>query len=41
MKAKNWIKIKDLSRSITKIADDYDESYMKIKSNSDDELHLN
>ena len=26
-----WIKIRDLIRSITKILDDYDEKYMKIK----------
>ena len=36
-----WIKIKDLIRSITKNSDDYDEKYMKIKFNSDDELPLN
>ena len=37
------IKIRDLIRSITKNSDDYDydEKYMKIKFNSDDELHLN
>ena len=37
------IKIKDLIRSITKNSDDfdYDEKYMKIKFNSDDELPLN
>ena len=34
-------KIRDLSRSITKHSDDYDENYMKIKFNSDDELPLN
>ena len=28
-------------RSITKNSDDYDEKYMKIKFNSDDELLLN
>ena len=28
-------------RSITKNSDDYDEKYMKIKFNSDDELPLN
>ena len=27
--------------SITKTSDDYDEKYMKIKFNSDDELPLN
>ena len=36
-----WIKIRDLIRSITKTSDDYDEKYMKIKFNSDDELPLN
>ena len=36
-----WSKIRDLNRSITKISDDYDETYMKIKLNSDDELPLN
>ena len=36
-----WIKIRDLIRSITKILDDYDEKYMKIKSRSDEELPLN
>ena len=36
-----WSKIRDLIRSITKISDDYDEKYMKIKLNSDDELPLN
>ena len=35
-----WIKIRDLIRS-TKDSDDYDEKYMKIKFNSDDELPLN
>ena len=35
-----WIKIRDLIRSITKNSDDYDEKYMKIKFNSDDELPL-
>ena len=34
-------KIRDLFRSITKKSDDYVESYMKIKFNSDDELSLN
>ena len=40
---KNWIKIRDLIRSITKNSDDYDydEKYMKIKLNSDDGLPLN
>ena len=36
-----WSKIKDLIRSITKNSDDYNEKYMKIKFNSDDELSLN
>ena len=34
-------KIRDLSRLITKISDDYDEKYMKIKFDSDVELPLN
>ena len=34
-------KIRDLIRSITKNADDYDEKYMKTKFNLDDELYLN
>ena len=36
-----FIKIRDLIRSITKNSDNYDEKYMKIKFNSDDELSLN
>ena len=36
-----WSKIRDLIRPINKHADDYDEKYMKIKFNSDDELPLN
>ena len=36
-----WSKIRDLIRSITKNSDDYDQTYMKIKFNSDDELPLN
>ena len=36
-----WIKIRDLIRSITKNADDYDEKHMKVKFNSDDKLPLN
>ena len=36
-----WIKIRDLIRSITKNSDDYDEKYMKIKFDSDDEVPLN
>ena len=35
-----WIKIRDLIRSITKNSNDYDEKYMKIKFNSDNELPL-
>ena len=38
---KLWSKIKELIRSITKNSHDYDESYMKIKFNLDDELPLN
>ena len=34
-------KIRDLIRSITKNSGDYNEKYMKIKFNSDDELPLN
>ena len=37
----HWIKITDLIRSITKIYDAYDEKYVKIKFNSDNELSLN
>ena len=36
-----WSKIRDLIRSITKNSDDYDQTYMKIKFNSDGELPLN
>ena len=36
-----WSKIRDLIRSVTKTPDDYDEKYMKIDFNSDDELPLN
>ena len=36
-----WSKIKDLIRSITKNSDDYDEKYMKINFDSDDDLTLN
>ena len=36
-----WSKIRDLIRSITKNSDDYDEKYMKIKFDSDDNLPLN
>ena len=34
-------KYEELIRSITKNSDDYDKKYLKIKLNSDDELHLN
>ena len=33
-------KIRDLIRLITKNSDNYDEKYMKIKFNSDDDLLL-
>ena len=36
-----WDKIKDLISSITNNSGDYDEKYMKIKFNSDDNLPLN
>ena len=36
-----WSKIKDLISLITRNSDDYDDKYMKIKFNSDDELPLN
>ena len=36
-----WSKITDLISSITKNSDDYDEKYMKIKLDSDDDLLLN
>ena len=35
-----WNKMRDLIRSVTKNSDYYDEKYMKIKFNSDDDLHL-
>ena len=38
---KLWSKIRNLIRSMTKNSDDYDENYMKIKFNLDDELPLN
>ena len=38
---KLWIKVSGLIRSKTKNSDDFDEKYMKIKFNSDDELPLN
>ena len=36
-----WSKIRVLIKSITKNSDNYDEKYMKIKFNSNDELSLN
>ena len=36
-----WSKIKHLIRSITKIFDDYDEKYMKVKFNSFGKLPVN
>ena len=36
-----WSKIKDLINSVTKNSDDYDERYMKIKFDLDDEFPLN
>ena len=36
-----WIKIRDIIRSITKGLDYYDEKYMKIKFDSDDNSPLN
>ena len=36
-----WRKIKDLISSVTKDSDEYEEKYVKIKFNSDDELPLN
>ena len=36
-----WSKINDLIRSITKNSNDYDEKYMKIKLDSDEEFPLN
>ena len=35
------IKIRDLTRSITKNLDEFHEKYMKIKFNSDEKLSLN
>ena len=35
---KLWIRIRDLIRLITKTSDDYNEKYMKIKFNLDDEF---
>ena len=36
-----WNRIRNLIRAITKNSDDYDEKYMKIKFNWDDDLTLN
>ena len=36
-----WSKIRYLTRSMTKITDDYDEKDMKTKLNSDEKPHLN
>ena len=36
-----WSKIRAFIRSITKSSDEYDEKYMKIKFNWDEELPLN
>ena len=36
-----WIKIRDLTGSITKNSDYYDEKYTKIKFNLDNDLPLN
>ena len=38
---KLWSKISNLIRSMTENSDDYDENYMKIKFNLDDELPQN
>ena len=38
---KPWSKIRDLIRSITKNAGDYDEKYVKIKFDLDNDLPLN
>ena len=35
-----WDKIKDLIRSTTNISGDYDEKYIKIQFNSDDNVPL-
>ena len=37
---KLWTKVKGLIRSISNNSDNYDEEYMKIKFNSDDDLPL-
>ena len=36
-----WSKVRDLIMSITKNSDEYEETYMKRKFNSDDKLPLN
>ena len=36
-----WNKIRDIISSITNNSDNYDEKYIKIKFNSDDDLPLN
>ena len=36
-----WIKNRDLIRPVTKKLDDYDEKYMKIKFETNDNLPLN
>ena len=36
-----WSKIRYIIRSMTKNSNDYDEKYMKVKFNLDDELPLN
>ena len=36
-----WSKIRDLFKLVTKKSKDYNEKYMKIKFNSDDELPIN
>ena len=41
MYEKLWSKIRDLIRSITTNSNGYDQKYMNIKFDSDDELPLN
>ena len=38
---RKWVKISNLIRSVTKKLDNYDEEYMKIKFDLDDNLTLN